>query len=361
MRNELISVIVPVYNREQYIDKCVQSILNQTYTNLEVILVDDGSTDSSSEMCDKWQEKDSRVRVVHQKNGGLSNARNTGLKLSSAEYTAFVDADDIVHPQMYEALITLAKKYKLDMAVCKYKPTESMNIEFKIYDSTALLIESPEIFTGNQALNGFREYYQVRIRIPVWCKLYRTKLIKEIGFVEGRIHEDEFFIHHIVGACDRIGIINKVLYFYYQSPNSITRSKYNIKRTDMVFALRDRFLYFKARGIQSQIDSWGRYYIHIALREWRIILSQHREHIEYYKNTCLKQLYEDMDEFKACRLSPILLMMIDCAYRFPTATNAFNYSAAARAYRKYIKNPIAKMRNKNYYNKKEKNSGGHLT
>lgn len=321
MRNELISVIVPVYNREQYIDKCVQSILNQTYTNLEVILVDDGSTDSSSEMCDKWQEKDSRVRVVHQKNGGLSNARNSGIKHSSGEYIAFVDVDDIVHPQMYEALYSLCEKYGLDMAVCKYIYTYDTDISFEKYD-LSVIEKSAEVFTGAQALEGFYEYYQDRLRIPVWCKLYAAKKIKEIGFVEGKIHEDEFLIHQIVGCCDLIGITDTVLYYYYQSPDSIIRSGYSPKRFDLFLGLRDRFLYFKDRGLKHQAKNWGRKYIRKVLEEWHIVRTQHKEYAGEFREKCLKQLHEDKKLLtSSCELSPVIRLQLRWIYRYPDAVD----------------------------------------
>lgn len=343
----MISVIVPVFNCESFIDKCVQSILKQTYDNLEVILIDDGSTDSSSEKCDIWQQKDSRVRVIHRLYGGVSRARNTGLKLASGEYIAFVDADDIIHPQMYEMLHIFATRHDLDLAVCKYKSVTDTDIQFETYDTSNFDADA-ELFTGQEALNGFYEYYQLRLRIPIWCKLYRKNIAKEVSFAEGRIYEDEIFLHDIIGLCDKIGIIDTVLHFYYQSPNSITRSGINIRRLDLTYALRDRFLFFKELGITSQTEQWGKYYISIALKEWHLARKQKPEYTESYKEICLKRLYEDRKVLSVCRLSPFARLQLDYVYRYPEAVDYLHYCAVARLYRKLIKNPIEKRRKRKY-------------
>ncbi|MBQ7598098.1 MAG: glycosyltransferase [Clostridia bacterium] len=238
----------------------LESLVHQTYEALEIILVNDGSTDKSAALCDAWSQKDSRIHVLHQQNGGLSNARNAGLQLASSKFVAFADIDDFVHPQMYEVLHALAEKYALDMAACAFDCVTERSVAFEQYDPAAL-VETAEIFSGEQALSSFFEYYRALLRAPVWCKLYKTQLVKKIGFVEGRIHEDEFFFHRIVGSCKGIGKTSAVLYYYYQSPDSIVRSTYNLKRFDIVYAMRDRFFYFKASGIEGQTNAWGAYYI----------------------------------------------------------------------------------------------------
>lgn len=346
MTDELISVIVPVYNGKQYIGACMRSIVNQTYKNLEIILVDDGSLDGSAEICDAWKDQDSRVRVIHQKNGGLSHARNSGMRLASGKYIAFVDIDDLVHPQMYETLHAIAVRYGLDMAVCKYQSIHSGDICFEPYDLSELE-EKAEIFTGEQALEGFIEYYQTRIRIPVWCKLYNAEKIKAIGFVEGRIHEDEFLIHHIVGSCDKIGITDAVMYFYYLSEDSITRSDFTIKHLDFIYGLRDRFFYFKERGITGQANSWGEYYIRQVLSKWHFVRNNQSRLADYYRENCLKLLDEDRQALgEACRLSPAVRLQLKYVYRYPAAVDVLSYTLLAKAYRR--------LKGKTEYNRKVK-------
>lgn len=309
--------------------------VDQTYKNIEIIMVDDGSSDGSSEICDAWKDKDSRARVIHQKNGGLSNARNSGMKLASGKYIAFVDIDDLIHPQMYEILYAIAVKYGLDMAVCKYQSIHSTDISFERY-ALSELEDKVEIFTGEQALDGFIEYYQTRIRIPVWCKLYNAEKIKKIGFVEGRIHEDEFLIHHIVGSSNKIGITDAVMYFYYLSEDSITRTDFNIKHFDFIYGLRDRFLYFKIRGITGQANAWGKYYIRQVLIKWHLVRHEQSQAADHYRENCLKQLYEDRYALsEACRLSPVARLQLKYIYQYPAAVDVLSYTILAKAYRKF--------------------------
>ena len=174
----LISVIIPVYNVEKYLNRCVQSVCNQTYHNLEIILVDDGSTDNSGKLCDEWAVKDLRIKVIHKDNGGLSSARNIGLDNAKGEYIGYVDSDDWIDMEMYSYLWTILKSYQVDVAFCDFyrfrKRVPNKKVKEKI-----ILREGKEIDDFFYRVNGEKSAY------GVWCGLYRKEKISESLFCTG--------------------------------------------------------------------------------------------------------------------------------------------------------------------------------
>ena len=247
MNTVLISVIIPVYKVEQYLEKCIESVCSQTYENLEIILVDDGSPDSCPQICDKWERKDSRIRVIHKKNGGLSDARNAGLKVASGEYIGFVDSDDYIAPEMYATLINSLIKADADVAVC--------NPEHIDMDGIILPQDSPirnEVLTPDDVLaklaykNSF--YYVV-----AWNKLYSKSVFSDICFPFGKVHEDEFIFHKILYKCDRIVTITDKLYFYRERDGSIMKREWSIERLDRIEALYERWLFYKSESLDKYI------------------------------------------------------------------------------------------------------------
>ncbi len=236
---DLISVIVPVYNVEKYIGKCVESIERQTYDNLEIILVDDGSTDTSGLICEELARKDKRIRVFHQDNKGLSEARNKGLEKAKGEYIGFVDADDVIYSKMYEKLYETLIISEADFSVTgivKYYGKKKKEFEpvkkFEVVDEhgfwSSMLKEKGVIYN-------------------VACtKLYRRSLLDNVRFLPGRIHEDEFFLNDIMPKVDKIAKVSGVYYVYRIREDSIT----NIEKTSTeimcaLMALWDRYLYLK--------------------------------------------------------------------------------------------------------------------
>ena len=230
--NPLVSVIVPVYNVQDYLSTCVQSIVDQTYTNLEIILVDDGSKDQSGLLCDQWKEKDERIQVVHQENGGLSAARNTGIEHAKGEYFLFVDSDDYILPTMVEDLYVYSQLYDGDITECGFEWLVQ-GASFHQVDSVVV-----EIFTPEQVIKRLRE---VRFVVQ-WNKLFKREIFDTIRYADGRIHEDEFIVHHQLLNAKRIVCINKKLYIYNAlRPNSITASSGSMKRFyDVCLAFWDR-------------------------------------------------------------------------------------------------------------------------
>lgn len=241
----LISIIVPVYNVEDYLTECVHSILSQTYQNIEVILVDDGSPDSCPELCDELAQKYEKIAVIHQKNAGLSAARNAGIRIAKGSLIGFVDSDDTIHPDMYEKLADSLARENADLAIC----------DFELIDSQGNTIEeySP---IKNEVLSAEQAYVRILGDEGYWHyvtavnKLYKKTIFDGLSFKEGKLHEDEYAIHHILSRCSRIVTIPDKLYCYLKRDNSITTSTVTGRNLDVVGALHDRYLFFKSKNME---------------------------------------------------------------------------------------------------------------
>lgn len=237
----MISVIIPVYNVEKYLVRCIESICGQTYRNLEIILVDDGSTDSSGDICDNYAQKDDRIHVIHKTNGGLSDARNTGLEMARGSYISFVDSDDYIAKNMYENLMECIKKYQTRMAVCGFWAVDDEGNLFEGKSSTAL---SDGCYT-NEKFMEMASYSEGWNFIVVWNKLYSRDIIDKIRFPVGKIHEDQYIFYDLVLACDNISVTAEKLYYYRQRNQSITNDIYSVKRLDEVEAILQQCKFFE--------------------------------------------------------------------------------------------------------------------
>ena len=173
---DLISIIIPIYKVEKFLDRCVESVVNQTYSNLEIILVDDGSPDNCPYMCDIWAQKDSRIKVIHKLNGGLSDARNKGLRISTGKFVGFVDSDDWIAPEMYERLFQSIIKEKSDIAACSVKMIWENNSQ----NSRMLVQQDNCILNRKDAQEALLD--ETKLKQPVWYKLYRKSIIEDIPF-----------------------------------------------------------------------------------------------------------------------------------------------------------------------------------
>ncbi len=214
----LVSVIVAVYNVSRYLDRCVESLLNQSYQNLEIILVDDGSTDPSGLICDAYREQDSRIRVVHKENGGLSSARNAGLALMRGDYVGFVDGDDFVGREMYATLVKAALNHHADIVQTGYRHAdEKGRIQDEIVFKEASYHRREEMFIA------FFETKQ--IHVGAWSKLYRRFLFENIRFIEGHVFEDYAVLPDLLSVCRKFVTIGGAFYHYVHNPESITRNK----------------------------------------------------------------------------------------------------------------------------------------
>ena len=223
---KMISIIVPVYNVENCVYDSVKSIMNQTYKNLEIILVDDGSTDNSGKVCDYLEEIDERITVIHQINKGLATARNTGIKNANGEYIGFVDSDDKIDCKMFERLVNLITKNNADLAICGFK---------KIYD---IKTKNKTNYSENYTIlnkKGLLDEIIINLNNAAWNKLYKTSIVKKVNFPIGIIHgEDLLFLIDYTKYCNSAVFIDDELYFYFQRQGSITKTGYTIKSIDEV-------------------------------------------------------------------------------------------------------------------------------
>lgn len=244
----MISVIVPVYNIEQYIEACICSILNQTYQNLEIILVDDGSTDSSGKICDRYAEADARIVVVHKQNGGLSDARNIGLDKATGEYIGLVDGDDYIHPQMYEHLYNTLIKYDADFSFCDYEETKALSqIQYDFIEKT----EKVSVFE-NEAVYQLATNLRTK-DVVAWNKLYKKEIFEGLSYELGRLHEDQWIIPNIVMRCKKIVYCDEKLYYYVVRKDSISKSKVSPKRMyDLLDALSNSCKIFRENGLYDE-------------------------------------------------------------------------------------------------------------
>lgn len=240
----MISIIVPVYNVEKYLTRCIDSILAQTFTDFELILVDDGSPDNCGKICDAYAEKDGRVRVIHKENGGLSDARNTGIEMafenSDSEWITFIDSDDWIHPKYLEVLYFSVKDTGLGISVCKFERTDGDNPKVDITNLKSQLC-TPE---------GF--YCDNNVYAVIACgKLYKKECFKEIRFPSGKIHEDEFVTYKILFQYSKIAVIDEPLYAYYTNQDGIMNKNWSPKRLSVLEALDYQLTYFKNNGYEK--------------------------------------------------------------------------------------------------------------
>ena len=236
----LVSVVVPVYKVERWLDRCVRSIVRQSYQNLEIILVDDGSPDGCPALCDAWVVRDGRVRVIHKANGGLSDARNAGLDAMHGDLVAFVDSDDYVEPNYIEKMHNGIAG--ADMSVCSIISEDAKGTVQQGNESTvsARTIIQPEEFLS-RALEDWR-------LVVAWNKLYKASIWSGLRFPVGRIHEDEYVLHQVVDQCKVINILPDELYHYVSTSNSITHSDFSIGNLDRLEALAGRLKYCVDKG-----------------------------------------------------------------------------------------------------------------
>ena len=243
MTNEhpLISVIVPVYNVEKYLRRCLDSIVNQTYKNLEIILVDDGSVDNSGNICDEYAVKDKRIQVIHKENGGLSSARNKGLDIINGEYVSFIDSDDYVDNSFIEKLYTICINNNVDIAQC----------DFSEFGANGCDLQNDVIKNNKYTQNELQEKIYTKTgykSIVVWNKLYKCYIYRDLRFPFGKVHEDEFTTYKAFFVCKTpIVITNEKLYYYRVNPDSIMRKKFNLNRLDVLEAFEERINFFKEK------------------------------------------------------------------------------------------------------------------
>lgn len=244
----MVSVIVPIYKVEAYLEKCIKSILQQSYNDLEIILVDDGSPDGCGTICDEYAKKDTRIKVIHKENGGLSDARNKGIDIATGEYFLFVDSDDYIHPRMIEKLLVDIQNADADMAVCRFR--EVSENEKIVFDEIEMQ-DAVEIFTGQDVMNNLQ--YKNLLTVVAWNKLYKAELFEGLRYPKGHIHEDEFIVHRVLRRCKKTVYSNAELYFYVQRTGSIMGEVKYSGVKDGWLAYEERLAFLKNNGYHEMV------------------------------------------------------------------------------------------------------------
>jgi len=261
MNNSKVSIIVPVYNVKDYLCRCIDSILKQTYENLEIILVDDGSNDGSSNLCDMYKKKDHRILVIHKENGGLSDARNAGIKQSTGRFIMFIDSDDYVDENIVNTLYNNILSTGSDISICSYYSVKNGLKSSPHFSKKEFVVKDKDKF-----YNLYNEYSGVTVSSCM--KLYKSEIFDHLTFSKGTIHEDEIIILDVLKKSSKVSYILEPLYYYEMRDGSITK-KFDIRKLDVLPYMDKRIDYFKSLNDSSLVEmtKYKKLYIKLLLIE----------------------------------------------------------------------------------------------
>ncbi len=271
-----VSVIVPVYNVEKYLNNCIDSILDQTYENFELILIDDGSTDRSGAICDQYVQFDKRIKVLHQINQGQSKARNAGVNLAKTEWILFVDSDDLIHPQMIEFLVRAVKESNSNMSVCGRLQKETIPDDFyrqREYKYEGVIINESSLCKMYQSTeSAFLCAYWL-----IYPKLIKKSIVQKIPFAEGKIFEDNEVSCKWLVEAQRVAVLKENMYFYTCNPTGTMNSKFSLKKLDYLWALESKIEFYKSihydkmmRLISEELLESAFYYYNLSIENKKI-------------------------------------------------------------------------------------------
>lgn len=265
-----VSIIVPIYKVEAYLKKCIDSIIKQTYKNLEIILVDDGSPDNCGKICDEFAIKDTRIKVIHKQNGGLSDARNAGLNIATGDYLYFVDSDDWISSNAIEVLISYFES-NLDVDIVAGSSVDVHEYNGEILETSY----SIPLGTISQLNKIEALKHNLQNGWAAWNKLYKKELFKDIRFPKGKINEDEAVMPHIISLCEKVIIVGQPTYYYFLRPESITTSNFSEKKLDWFYNCLNNYEFIKKEypklipEAQHRLISSILYSLHFVLIEYR--------------------------------------------------------------------------------------------
>lgn len=281
----LISVIIPVYRVESYLSACVESVRAQTYSTIEIILVDDGSPDDCPRMCDEFAARDSRIRVIHKENGGLSSARNAGIDAAKGDYLAFLDSDDLWTPVFLERLYQAIVETGADFAVCQFRrfqkepPSEVPLFAKTIHMTSHEAFECMYNARNENMVVAPNKLYNVQLFSPAkenitaaLNKLYDAGIFHGIRYPVGKLHEDEAVIHELIGRSKTVAWVDEAHYLYREAANSITTSKFNLRRLDEIDAKEPRIRFFEQREMPDLALKASNAYLSCLMRLYRTVL-----------------------------------------------------------------------------------------
>lgn len=264
MGDELISVIIPAYNVEKYLAACLESIVCQTYNNLEIVVIDDGSTDNTAVICDEYAKKDSRIRIIHQENKGIASTRNVGIHEAKGEYLFWIDSDDFVDKNIIMKLYKLIRKYSADISICDY--IQGSNRDYQFVSSGRIEESILEAKTGFEKI--YESNHSSFIMAASWGKLIRKSAYDGLKYPDGLIFEDIYMSHHLIANCEKIVYTNEIMYYYYQWPESILGKKLHINKLDYLGAFEERIHFFDKLGYMDLKELATKQYLHSLMWEY---------------------------------------------------------------------------------------------
>ena len=293
----LVSVIIPVYNTQDYLKQCLDSVLAQTYSNLQIIIVDDGSTDGSPELCDAYRDLDKRITVIHKKNGGLSSARNAGINIAKGQYFSFLDSDDFWHPEFVSRMISVKESTNVQIVQCKLKeigPGEAV-------DNVTLGPIKKVVLTGREA---FLDY---GYKVSACAKLFDRDLFDNIAFPEGLYFEDEATYYKLAYKADEICMTDDELYFYVQRQGSITRYNNAPLKMDFIPVCEERISFFEATGEKTLINhAYVRYAVTLILNHASCKKRKLEKKTQRQIFSIFKEINRNIDYSKLCLRDHVL-------------------------------------------------------
>ena len=323
----LVSVIIPVYNVVNYLREAVDSIINQTYNNLEIILVDDGSIDGSATVCDQYLY-DSRVTVVHQENKGLSGARNTGLDIMTGEYVAFLDSDDAFYPEMIQTMITEIKDNEADLVVCGfYSYRTEKGLLSRTRQTHKGCYFKKERISGAEAL---KRLFFGEINYAVWNKIYCRKLWEGLRFSEGRVYEDVQVMYELLGKCKKVLLLPEIMVAYRIRTDSITKTasiqnvkdylySQQLRAVQMEKCVPDRFSeeelkQFEEVQLRSLIRQYSQWMTSHPDKESKAVLEETRTQIKQKRGRIQLLSFKTRIMYQLCMISPYGITLLSPIY-----------------------------------------------
>lgn len=273
---DLISVIIPVYKVEKWVDECIESVVKQSYANLEIILVDDGSPDACPHKCDQWAKRDERIKVIHKKNGGLSSARNAGLQIIKGNYISFVDSDDYIHKEMYSTMIKDIRETGADIVSCARYIDKGDRIELKSKTSSARIYNNKEILENYY-------YHKEDFCSGVWDKLYKSELFDEVRFPEGINSEDYYVYAMIYNRTQSLYYNDKPLYYYRKREESICTSSFINEHSFDKILISDKVFEYVKNHFPDQIEDAKAFCAIARFAVYYVTLQQKHSHADRKK------------------------------------------------------------------------------
>lgn len=313
MQESLISVIVPIYNTEKYLDNCIESITNQSYKNLDIILVNDGSTDKSKSICEKWMKNDSRIRLINQENMGAAMAKNTGLDSIKGDLFVIVDSDDILYEKNIEVLYKYMEKENADIieGCHTIDIDEFNNIDIEYYENN----KSIKTFSTEEALKELiisRKFHQTP-----WNKIYKIDLLKNIRFPKGRYIDDEYWTYKLFANAEKVVSLDNITYYYRQHGSSTMGRNYSVRRLDAIDALYERYVFMKDNFPRLKNLAYKAFLNNCIFNFQKLCLLEDLDINKEFRKNLLKKYRLSVKEEGLNRLSKKDKIIFYSFYKFP--------------------------------------------